>query len=125
MTYSDGDNNGAITVSEIKQINHFYPFGANMEGNWNGSFPDVKNKYQFNGKELNTDFGLDWNDYGARFYDPQMIRFPMVDPLAEKRFQLNPYNYVQNNPILRIDPTGQSDTLPSGKTIYSKEGWAE
>ena len=32
-----------------------------------------------------------------------------MDPLAEERSWMTPYNYVQNNPILRIDPTGALD----------------
>ena len=30
----------------------------------------------------------------------------MVDPLAKKYFGITPYNYVANNPIILIDPTG-------------------
>jgi len=37
-------------------------------------------------------------------------RFTSVDPYAEERNWLNPYNFVQNNPILRIDPSGLLDT---------------
>jgi len=32
-----------------------------------------------------------------------------VDPLASERSWLTPYNFVQNNPIMRIDPTGALD----------------
>ncbi|TXB58097.1 RHS repeat-associated core domain-containing protein [Phaeodactylibacter luteus] len=31
---------------------------------------------------------------------------------------MTPYNYVQNNPILRVDPTGALDTLPDGRYIW-------
>ena len=78
VTYSDGNNDGVIAVADIKQINHYYPFGMNMEGNWNGAAGS--NKYQYNGKEWNDDFGLGLNDYGFRMYDPAIGRFPMVDP---------------------------------------------
>jgi hypothetical protein len=32
-----------------------------------------------------------------------------VDPLAEKRSWVSPYNFVQNNPINRVDPDGRLD----------------
>ena len=103
-----GYNDGVITQDDITQINHYYPFGLNMEGNWNGSFADVKNKYQYNSKELNVDFGLNWNDYGARFYDPAMARWSVIDPLAEKMRRHSPYNYGFDNPIRFIDPDGNA-----------------
>ncbi|MFW5757898.1 MAG: RHS repeat-associated core domain-containing protein [Bacteroidota bacterium] len=37
------------------------------------------NRYLYNGNELQDDFGLDWYDYGARFYDGQIGRFHSVD----------------------------------------------
>ena len=41
-----------------------------------------------------------------------------MDPLGELRSWLTPYNYVQNNPILRVDPTGALDTLPDGRFVW-------
>ena len=119
MTYSD-DGDGSVYVEEIKQINHYYPYGANMEGNWNGSFPDVKNKYQYNEKELNTDFGLDWTDYGARFYDPTVSRWLGVDPLSEKYLSWSPYVYVKNNPVKFIDPNGKDIILVISIASYGE-----
>lgn len=73
------------------------------------------NAYLFNGKEFNDDMGLNWGvypvsygNYGARFYDPKIARWDSVDPLAEKYFSMSPYNYVGNNPIMRIDSDGRS-----------------
>lgn len=36
-------------------------------------------------------------------------RFISVDPLAHLREWVSPYNFVQNNPIMRIDPDGRLD----------------
>jgi RHS repeat-associated protein len=106
VTFSDLNNDDEINEKEeIIQINNYYAFGLNMEGNWNGA--NGANKYQYNGKEWN-DFGLGWNDYGARFYDPAMARWQTVDPLSEKMRRHSPYNYCFNNPVRFIDPDGMA-----------------
>jgi RHS repeat-associated protein len=102
-------DDGIVTKDDIVQINHYYPFGLNMEGDWNGA--QGNNKYQYNGKEWNDDFGLGWNDYGARFYDPAIGRWLVVDPLAEKMRRHSPYNYCFNNPIRFLDPNGMAPEI--------------
>lgn len=78
-----------------------------------------KNNYKYNGKEIFEEMNLGLYMYGARWYDacigrfstmdPVVGRFMTVDPKAALYASLNPYNYVGNNPLIRIDPLG--DTL--------------
>ncbi len=91
---------------------NYYPFGLKHQGyNNNSNILTDKYKYGYNGKEEQEELGLNWNDYGARNYDPAFGRWMNVDPMMESREWLSPFNYVQNNPLLRIDPNGALDDI--------------
>jgi len=60
----------------------------------------------YNGKELDTDFGLDWYHYGARMYDPAIGRFTGVDPISDAFPHVSTYNYAENRPVNGIDLHG-------------------
>lgn len=108
LTFSDLNGNNIVDVpGDILQENHYYPFGMNMNYGWINNTGLIDNRYQYNGKEYNDDFGLNWNDYGARWYDAAVGRWWSVDPLAEKSSNLSLYNYAVNNPVIYIDPNGQ------------------
>ncbi|MCI5058301.1 MAG: RHS repeat-associated core domain-containing protein [Flavobacteriales bacterium] len=107
IMFSDLDGNHEIDPSaEVLQESHYYPFGMTMDGPWQ-QIAGSENPYQFNGKEINKEFDLNWLDYGARWYDPSIARWHAVDPAAERFFAWSPYNYVLNNPVRLIDPDGQ------------------
>ncbi len=76
-----------------------------MEGSWMTQV-GTENQYEYNGKELNEDFGLNLYDYGARWYDAAVGRWWSVDPIAKYASSYSPYSYVQNDPVNFIDPNG-------------------
>lgn len=85
---------------------YYSPFGLNLAGIEKQGQPD--DKFQYNSKEKQEEFGLNLNDYGARNFDPQLGRFHNQDRFAEKYYDLTPYQYGANNPIINIDINGDS-----------------
>lgn len=66
----------------------------------------LDNKNLYNDKELCEDADLDWYDYGFRSYDPQIGRFPQLDPLTDDYPHYTPYQYAGNEPIANVDLDG-------------------
>lgn len=67
----------------------------------------LRNNYQYNYKEWNDDLVLYLNDYGFRYFNPQLNQWHSIDPLAEDYYALSSYTYVANNPIKYTDPDGR------------------
>ena len=107
----DGTSTAPLATAMQKQ--DYYPFGKTKS-----IATSIDNKYLYNGKEIQKDLNLGTHnlgssyvlegqyDYGARFYDPEIGRFNVVDRFSENYSLMTPYNYTANNPINYLDHNG-------------------
>ncbi len=132
--YQYRDHLGNIRVSftrngnspEVLDTNDYYPFGMNfLNSDLVSYLAQPWSKYKYNGKEL-QESGM--YDYGARMYMPDIGRWGVPDPLAEKMTSWSPYSYAFDNPIKFVDPTGmapeQIDPTEFNKTADAKNKMA-
>lgn len=104
--FAKADGGGMRLLEET----NYYPFGLKHEGyndGFNMAQSGIKYNYKYNGKEL-QESGM--YDYGARLYMPDIGRWGVIDPMAEKDRRWTPYRYAYNNPLLFTDPDGQFET---------------
>jgi len=70
---------------------------------------------KFTDKERDEKTGYDY--FGARYYDSDLSQWLSVDPMSDKYPNLSPYNYCAWNPVILVDPDGNS-TNP----VYDYDG---
>lgn len=104
----------------VEQETHYYPFGTVIYDL--STSPGVQ-PWKYNGKELDANHGLNWYDYGARWYDPVLCIWNKIDPLCEKYYGWTPYGYCLDNPTNYIDLDGRSTWVISlGDGCYQVVG---
>jgi RHS repeat-associated protein len=88
----------------IESEQKYLPFGEALDRS--GSLTTLKG---FTNHEQTDPSGLIYMQ--ARFYGPMYHRFLSPDPARDQHFEQtqswNIYSYVQNNPVMKFDPTGE------------------
>jgi RHS repeat-associated protein len=110
--------------SPVIQTDDYYPFGLSISALSYQRENSTAQDYKYNGKELQEELGLGWLDYGARMYMPDIGRWGVVDPWAQKYYEWSPYNYAFDNPVNLSDFMGLGPNDPKGMTetqIYSAD----
>jgi RHS repeat-associated protein len=92
-----------LYVSAILEESHYYPFGLKHEG-YNSNNQQPNYNYKYNGKELQTELGLNMYDMDMRDYDPAIARWVVQDPIIH--YSMSPYTAFDNNPVFFADPSG-------------------
>ncbi|SFF37416.1 RHS repeat domain-containing protein [Thermoflexibacter ruber] len=95
----------------VVQENHYYPFGLGMKGLDYVQTASKEDKFQFNGKEKQTELSLNHYDFSARSYDYQIGRTTTLDPHADRYVNVSAYSFLNNNPLITIDPTGKDGII--------------
>jgi ribonuclease T1 len=108
------DNTGAVVGYDDYDPWGYILANRSLATPWSSVQGTAKNK--FTGKEFDDDFGLNWGYHIDRYYDSQIGRWWVVDPIQQH--SLSPYVYAANNPLIIVDPFG-ADTVyvdwPDGK----------
>lgn len=114
IEYSDGSKayvqtNGHGDITELRDAagNLLNQYQYDIWGNILSKVEQVYNPFRYSGEYYDDATGLQY--LRARWYDPSIGRFisedtyegELLNPLS-----LNLYTYVQNNPLMYVDPTG-------------------
>lgn len=109
-------------LAKIMQENHYYPYGLNIKGlEYVAPGPDTNHYSMYTGKELVLRNHLEYLDYGARYYDPQIGRWHAVDPLAEKTVGWSPFRFCFDNPIRFVDLDGRNENKSNQELSFDEK----
>jgi RHS repeat-associated protein len=127
VTYFHKDHLGSSSVitaanGNAQEQTRYLPFGG-QRGEGAGI---TASNYLFTDQELDAESGL--YNYDARLYDPNIGRFFSADSVVPDSYDpqaLNGYAYVQNNPLIYVDPSGHTDenvvVKVTGMTVTARQ----
>lgn len=106
ITYADDNNDGAISTSEIRREQNYYPGGLEHKG-YNNVLNGVKNNLKtYQGQEFTEDLGLNTHEWKFRISDPATLRFWQIDPLAEDYYYNSTYAFQENKLGMGVELEG-------------------
>ncbi|MDZ7899128.1 MAG: DUF6443 domain-containing protein [Arcicella sp.] len=92
-------------VAQATQVNHVGAWGEPLPSLSLVNTPKINN-FTLSTYEKENDFGIGVFDAHARVFDPVTPRFWSQDIMSEKHFDLTPYSFVKNNPVMFVDLDG-------------------
>lgn len=113
-TLTEADQNGTV----VAQFD-YRPYGSAYAGQ---GMTAPQNGPGYTGHVNDSDTAFVYMQ--ARYYDPAIARFLSVDPAGPQEgavFSFNRYNYVNNNPIVHVDPDGRYTCTQNGKTVSCQD----
>ena len=88
--------NGNYYAATVTSATDYYAFGEAIPGRRN---QPAGNRYGFNGKENDADWGTALvQDYGFRIYSGASVRFYSEDPITVDYPELTTYQFASNRP---------------------------
>jgi len=108
-------------VASVKQENSYYGFGLLLPNSIVG-MSTPPNRFMYKGSEWQNDYSNlpDYYQTFYRNYDAALGRFVSTDPEPESAESMNNYQYADNNPIMNVDPLG--NTAAAGKPTHATDG---
>jgi len=104
--YRDGTESTRQLTDQLGTVTDAYNYDA--FGRLRDHAGSSDNEFLFAGEQLDSTAGIYYNR--ARYLDPNLGRFLSRDPAPgnpEKPLTFHPYSYVENNPLVNLDPSGQ------------------
>jgi len=86
-------------AGKIASSYDFYPYGETHQAT-----VTTPANYLFTGQHFEDERNINLYYFGARYYDPDLLRFISVDPAGQ---YFSPYIYGGGNPTIGTDPNGE------------------
>jgi len=91
--------------AQIISYEEYYPYGSTSCQVGRSAAEMSLKRYRYTGKERDEESGFYY--HGVRYYSPWLGRWIAADPIGLAD-GTNPYSYVSNNPLIRVDPLGMA-----------------